>query len=142
MLNYPKLRDPRYQEVLVKYVERIIENNRVLGIVLYGSMARGMEKPYPESDIDLLIIAENLHANPCYRRLEVLKYKEDLPFIEDLWLTPKELIDAIKGGWGVILDALADGVVIYDKEGIIEKARQLLQKLHARIGRVWRLKRG
>lgn len=140
MLKCPKLRDPRYQEVLDKYVKRLIGNDRVLGIALYGSTAKGTEKPYPESDIDLLVVAENLHANPCYRRLELLKYKEDLSFIEDLWLTPKELIDAIKGGWGVILDALAYGIIIYDREGIMEKAKQLLQKTHDRIGRIWCLR--
>ncbi|MCY0868619.1 MAG: hypothetical protein OWQ48_05270 [Desulfurococcus sp.] len=45
----------------------------------------------------------------------------------------------MEGGWGVILDALADGIIMYDKEGLLMKAREIVMKKYQRIGREWRI---
>ena len=63
-------------------------------------LAKGLEKPYPESDIDILVIAEGIPKDLFERRIMVSKLKENYPLIEDIWITPEELIDGIKGGWG------------------------------------------
>ncbi len=122
------------------FIDNILrERNDVLAIVLFGSAARGREKPFPESDLDVLVIAEKLNKNLFYRRIENLKYKENAEIIEDIWLTPQELFDGIEGAWGVILDAIADGIVIYDKSRIIERARKVIKQKYRRIGRIWSL---
>ena len=46
----------------------------------------------------------------------------------------------MKGDGGSLLDAVADGIVIYDREGVLEKARELVYERFKRIGRVWVLK--
>ena len=40
-----------------------------------------------------------------------------------------------------MLDALEDGIVIYDKLGVISEAKRILRTLSRRIGRVWVLSR-
>jgi len=140
LLTLPKLRRREYQEHLSRFVRRVLKRADVIGILLFGSVARGLEKPFPESDIDILVVALNLPENICRRRMENLKYKEGAEAIEDIWLTPEELLKGIEGGWGVLLDAVADGIVIYDREGVLEKARELVYERFKRIGRVWVLK--
>ncbi|MEM2240421.1 MAG: nucleotidyltransferase domain-containing protein, partial [Candidatus Bathyarchaeia archaeon] len=108
--------------------------------ILYGSLAKGLEKPYPESDIDVLVVAGNIPKDLFERRMMALKIKEDCLLIEDIWITPEELIDAVRGGWGLILDALEDGVVIYDRNGTIAEAKNILKSNYKRLGRIWILK--
>lgn len=137
MLKIPILKRREYQEHLKRFIDRIVKRPDVIGILIFGSIARGLEKPFPESDIDVLIIAKNLPKNIAERRIENLKYKIDAEAIEDIWLTPEELLDGIEGGWGVLLDAMADGVIIYDREGILLKARKIVYEKYRRIGRIW-----
>ena len=140
MLTLPKLRRKEYREHLYKLVHRVLEREDIVGILLFGSVAKGLEKPFPESDIDVLVVARNLPENIYRRRMENLKYKEGAESVEDIWLTPKELLEGIEGGWGVILDAVADGIIIYDKEGLLKKAKTLVLKKFKRIGKIWVLK--
>jgi len=140
LLTIPKFRSKHYELCFKKYVEKILERKDVVGIVVFGSVAKGEEKPFPESDIDVLVLAKNLPKNPSIRRMSTLKYREDVGIIEDIWLTPKELLDAVKGGWGVILDALADGIVVYDEEKILEKAKKIVERKYRRIGKIWKIK--
>jgi len=129
--------DKEYEEILAKYVEKVLYTINPLGIILFGSHARGEAKKYPESDIDLLIIAENLPENLIERRMMLLKLKQLSSLLEDIWLTPKELREAIEGGWGMVLDALDEGIILYDPEGILEKAKESVHKLYLRIGGIW-----
>lgn len=139
MLATPKFRSKQYEQYFRKYVEKILERKDVIGILVFGSVAKGLEKPFPESDIDVLVLAKNLPQNPSIRRLATLKYRKDIGIVEDVWLTPKELLNAVEGGWGVILDALADGIIVYDKEKILEKARKTVKKKYQRIGKIWKI---
>ncbi|MEM4976782.1 MAG: nucleotidyltransferase domain-containing protein [Desulfurococcaceae archaeon] len=140
MLNLPKLRAKAYEEVLKKYLTLVLRDGRAAGLILYGSLAKGLEKPYPESDIDVLVVAGNIPKDLFERRMMALKIKEDCLLIEDIWITPEELIDAVRGGWGLILDALEDGVVIYDRNGTIAEAKNILKLNYKRLGRIWILK--
>ncbi|MFN3621841.1 MAG: nucleotidyltransferase domain-containing protein [Nitrososphaerales archaeon] len=140
MLNIPNLRTKAYEEALKKYLTLVIKESKIAGLILYGSLARGFEKPYPESDIDVLVVAEGIPKDLFERRMMTLKFKEDCPLIEDMWITPEEFIDAVRGGWGLILDALEDGIIIYDKYGIIANAKNIVRSSFKRVGRIWILK--
>ncbi|MEM2896980.1 MAG: nucleotidyltransferase domain-containing protein [Candidatus Bathyarchaeia archaeon] len=138
MLDRLEIRDKRYLEDLEEYLKALLKDKNVVAILLYGSLSKGLAKFYPESDIDLLIVAKELPKNLIERRFKALKLKKKRPMaIEDIWLTPKELIDGIEGGWGIILDALADGITIYDPENILKTTRETVKKKYKRIGRVW-----
>jgi predicted nucleotidyltransferase len=140
LLNIETIREP-YITYLKKYTEKLISLENVKAILLFGSLAEGKPKPFPESDIDLLVIAENLPENPSERRLKYLPLKNGDTIYEDIWLTPRELEEAIEGGWGVILDALTFGVKIYDPYKILEKASTKIPQYHTRIGKMWRKKK-
>ena len=130
MLKIPELRSRAYREVLERYVKRVLKDERVVGLILYGSLARGLEKPFPESDIDLIVVARELPEDLFERRLMATRIKRGESLVEDLWMTPEELIDALE-----------DGIVIYDKLGVVSEARRLLRTLFRRIGRIWVLSR-
>ena len=140
MLNIETVREP-YRTYLKKYTEKLISLEDVKAILLFGSLAEDKPKPFPESDIDLLVIAENLPENLVDRRLKTLTIKNGYTIYEDIWSTPKELEEAIEGGWGVILDALIFEVKIYDPYKILEKASRKITQYHTRIGKIWRKKK-
>ncbi len=137
MLNLPRIRSREYREQLNRFIKRILDRGDIVGILVFGSVARGQEKPFPESDIDVLVVATNLPENICERRIRNLEYKVEAESIEDIWLTPRELLEGVEGGWGVLLDALVDGVIIYDREGVLNTARKIVEKKFRRIGRIW-----
>lgn len=131
------IKDERYRENLRKYLRSVLSDKNVVGVVLFGSLARGHQKAFPESDIDLLVIAKSLPADIFKRRMMILDHTKDVFVgVDDIWLTPEELIGGVKGGWGVVLDALADGVILYDAEGVVKNAKALVFR-HKRLGSVW-----
>lgn len=67
--------------------------------MLFESLSKGREKPYPESDIDLIIVADGLKPDIFERRMSKLKFKGRPMAIEDLWLTEEELMDGVNGGY-------------------------------------------
>lgn len=100
MLNLDFVAEP-YRDRLRRYVEKLMKLEEVRGVLVFGSAASGKTKRFPGSDIDLLIVAENLPENSAERRLKLLHLKEGDSIYEDIWLTPRELMGAVKGGWGV-----------------------------------------
>jgi hypothetical protein len=86
-------------------------------------------------------VARELPSNIVERRFMALKFKREPMAVEDIWLTPRELLDGIEGGWGLILDAISDGIIIYDPEGMLRNAKEIVNKKYRRIGRIWLLKK-
>ena len=126
---------------LEEFLKKVLNEGNVMGILLFGSLSKGMARPYPESNIDLIIIADNLEPDIFERRMSKLKLKERPMAIEDLWLTEEELINGIRGGWGLLLDALSDGIPLYDPKGILKKAKRMVEEKYERMGRIWILSR-
>ncbi|MEM4637044.1 MAG: nucleotidyltransferase domain-containing protein [Nitrososphaerota archaeon] len=139
MLNLESIKEP-YRTRLRKYLDKLTSLENVKAVVLFGSLAEGKVKPFPESDIDLLVIAENLAENPAERRMKLLPLKNGDTIFEDIWITQRELEESIRGGWGVILDALTFGIVLYDPQNIIKEAKEEIYKHYTRIGRIWKRK--
>ncbi len=76
-------RHPERTKEIDKIIEPLKKNGDVISIHLFGSYARGMEKPF--SDIDICVIADK-HAN----RDEILSHsskKIDLSIFHDLPLS-------------------------------------------------------
>jgi predicted nucleotidyltransferase len=140
-----------YKELLKKFVFLLKKEyrERLVSIVLYGSVARGKAKR--ESDIDLLIILEDAPSN-YHRRLDsVLKVKEWLeaekvyqrltkklnkePCLNFLILSREE---AAQNRY-IYLDMVEDAKILYDKEiffaNRLKMMRKRLKELNSR--RVW-----
>lgn len=122
-----KLQDlPRYSS-LENYVKTLMKErgDRVESIVLFGSMAKGNYTKF--SDYDLLIVVSR----------ESLSFKDRLyeySLYSDGWVEPftytKEEVEKMFGEFNLlILDALKDGIVIYDKTNFWKNLKRKFNKL-------------
>lgn len=128
-----------YATLIKEYLEKI--KNKAIGVILFGSVARGNELPFPKSDIDLIVVTEEL-PNDFFERAEVVrKIENSLSLIQSIWLTEKEFMEQFKARSGYLLDAIEDGVIIYDKgflrEAISEARSELKERGIKRVGRAW-----
>lgn len=103
----------------------------LVGLVLYGSRARGDARP--ESDWDVLLIAEQLPEQPFARHLFL---KRALPaecrgMVSFLAKTPKEFEAGVSS---LYLDIAADGTVLYDPRGYAKQKLDELRRLIRREG--------
>jgi len=125
--------------------------DRLVSVILFGSVARG--EAGPTSDIDLLLIADDLPAGQFARKR--LLAAADAAFERDLAAaeaggvetrlarivrTPREAVRTIP----LYLDLVEDAVLLYDRAGffagILERLRVSLKRLGARRireGRSW-----
>lgn len=76
------------------------------------------------------------------KRAESVREIENSPaLIQSIWLTEREFIEQFKARAGYILDAIQDGIIIYDK-GFLRKTipsakRELRRRGIKRVGRAW-----
>ena len=130
--------------------------DRLVSVVLFGSVARGEATPF--SDIDLLVVAEGLPRGRFARRGE-LKAADHAVEGELLALHGEGIAadfciivqdpEEAKGFKPLYLDFVEDALLLYDRGGffadILTQLRQRLQRLGARrlhLGKVryWDLK--
>ena len=120
----------------------------LVSVVLFGSVARGEATPL--SDIDLLVVAEDLPRGR-FARLDRLRPAEGRlqSRLEGLWkegiLTDFQIVIRTRAEAAVVqplyLDMVEDAVILYDRDGffaaILTRLRESLGRLGAR-----RLRRG
>ena len=122
----------RVADHIEAYIRALKERGiKLRSIVVFGSRARGDYKPW--SDVDVLVVAENLSE---LRRWEVLWIGE----VEPRGYTSKELIDALWSLDMTSLDACYEGKVVYD-DGFWKQAIKEFKKVKRRY-RLRRLKDG
>jgi len=131
---------------------------RLVSVCFFGSVVRG--DATPESDIDVLVVADRLppdfgfrvrEASPIHERLRkseayrTLRAQGRSAFISPLFLSPGE----VKAHPPILLDLTDEGVIVYDRdgflEGILEDIRRRLKelgskKVKAKKGHYWILK--
>jgi len=127
-----------------KYAQLAKENlgANLVSVALFGSVARGEAKP--TSDIDLLIVCEDLPKGMFKRHAFLEPVREQLQGdLEGLWKQGvyadfTELVytkdEANRFHW-VYLDMVEDAVILYDENGflrgVFEKLRKRLKELGA-----------
>ena len=131
--------------------------DKLVSLVVFGSVARGDARR--DSDIDLLIVAKELPRSR-FRRQEMFEEAESEVghLIEELWnrgyttdFSPVILsVEEAERHRPLYLDMVEDAVVVYDKDGfmqrILSELTERLQELGAErvwIGKkwYWRLKK-
>lgn len=151
---------PEYREVADEYARAVKEffGERLRSICFFGSVVTG--EATPESDIDVLVVAErlpediglrahetnfiheNLRRGEAYR---MLRSQGRTAFISDIFLTPEET----RTHPPLMLDLTEYASITYDKDGflesILEDMRRRLkelgaQKVKAKKGYYWLLK--
>lgn len=108
-----------FEEMIDNYIERIKRFN-VKSIVLFGSVARNDAKK--QSDVDILVIASGLPD--ITERCNFVTVKKPSR-IEDIWMTPDELVEMVDAKTGFVVDALLEGRILLD-DGTINDARSRL----------------
>lgn len=110
---------------LEKYVKMLLDSSlKVRAIVLMGSRARGDWGAH--SDTDVLVVAENFPQNHSDLLVAL-----DPPEVWGLSLeprayTPKDFLDAIWALDLTALDAMEEGIVLYD-DGLWKKVQEAFQ---------------
>lgn len=95
-------------------VDRIVKTIHPQKIVLFGSRARNQARP--DSDIDILVIAES--DEPRYKRSRVLYgalHNMRTP-IDVIVYTPEEVIDWSQVRQAFVTTALREGKVLYENQ--------------------------
>lgn len=127
-----------YKREIDEYVNAIVKKLKPKLVLLHGSLAKGTFGL--GSDVDILIVAEELPKNPN-ARLELL-YSLDRTRapIDAKAYTPAEVRRMLSKGHPLIMDALEDGRVLYaDKEYLKEILREFrdAKRKFRRIERGW-----
>ncbi|MGB9727227.1 MAG: nucleotidyltransferase domain-containing protein [Nitrososphaeria archaeon] len=130
--NLDKIKDREYQEIVEQYVDKILNvfREKVAGILLFGSVAKGAAKPLTtfESDVDLIIVVETL-PNLQDRILMISKLVSELKLpsiVQAVYMTPEEFETHIKSKSGWVLDAILDGLILYDPKSFLQTSREKL----------------
>lgn len=141
--------DPHFETLLGDLLEacRRHYGARLVSLAVFGSVGRG--SPRPDSDIDLLIVAEALADGRMRRsaefqavetvvapRLAQLRREGYNVELSPIFKTPAE----VEQGSPLFLDMVEDARLLHDREGFL---RAVLQRLKARLEqlgarRIWR----
>lgn len=142
---------------LHEHVERLLAHvtsaarrhygDRLISLVVFGSIGRGT--PRPDSDLDLLIVADGLPDGRIARVRDFEPVEKALAIelmaarrtgftteCSPVFKTPGE----VQAGSPLFLDMTDDARVLYDRDGFFSRALDRLRERLAQLGarRIWR----
>jgi len=123
-----------------------VYGDRLVTLVVFGSMGRGT--PRPDSDLDLLVVADRLPFGRMARVEEFgaveralapsLRRDDSAPVTEcsPVFKTPEE----VRAGSPLFLDMVEDARVLFDRDGFFAATRDRWRERLAALGarRIWR----
>jgi len=138
-----------YDDLLAKIVSaaQALYGDRLVSIVLYGSVARGMMRH--DSDVDLLIVARDLPRGRL-KRVEEFESVEEAVAEEirraagrgiDAMLSPVlKTPDEVQAGSPLFLDMVEDARLLYDRNGFFAQQLARLKDRLVDLGakRIWK----
>lgn len=91
----------------------------IVAILLFGSWVKGTETP--DSDIDLLIVAEGINSKRHRRGREIAYIKHCLPALslDILLFTKEEVVSNFRNHNPLFLDITEEGIIILDREDFL-----------------------
>lgn len=92
----------------------------IVAALLFGSWAKGSEAP--DSDIDLLIVADGINTKRHRRGIEIAYIKHCLPglSLDILLLTMEEALSNFRNHNPLFLDIAEEGIIILDKDNLLK----------------------
>jgi hypothetical protein len=144
MYNINKVQ-AEYRKLLKEYCSGMASHfsEKLFSICVFGSVAKGMAAP--ESDIDVLVVAEGLPTEIGLRVKETnyihIRLKKTEPYrslrkagrcalISDIFLTPSE----VKRHPPILLDMIDEGIILYDKDDFLRNTLRLLKNKLKALG--------
>jgi predicted nucleotidyltransferase len=119
--NLEEIKGREYIPVIEEYLDKLRRNfgEKIVGVLLFGSVARGEAKPLKgyESDIDLIILIRGLPENISERLMLKAKLVVELRLgsrVQGFWMFPEELSQLVGARTGYIMGAFTEGVILYD----------------------------
>ncbi len=106
-------------EDTIEFLEELKNNENVLGVILFGSWARGNNRP--DSDVDLVVILKE-----GYRR--TVEYKNNQAF-EIIYITEKSALDFWKSNIDDCFNLWSIAKIVYDKDGTMKELEDEAQKI-------------
>jgi len=135
-INLNSINNEYFSNKLDKYLNQVSQTKRdVVGIILFGSLARGdaVLSEEKKSDIDLIIIFKNKEIPEHPRNRNKLKFElmRSAPAgVDSIWVTEDEFRNLVQIKADIILYALDEGKVLYDPKKLIQKQKdELFQDL-------------
>jgi len=99
---------------LPQIVGRLVRAMDPVRILLFGSRARGDQRP--DSDYDLLVVLDQVEDRRA-ARLEVRRLIDDLPISKDVLVASiSDIDDPDDPPWGALYWALQEGRTIYERQ--------------------------
>jgi predicted nucleotidyltransferase len=137
----------KMQTKMITTIKAALKNSRfpftISGAVLFGSQAKGHHTR--DSDVDLLVVAENINPRLHRRKKEILELKHSLPNmpLDILLLTTTEVVSNFTNHNPLFLSIAEDGIIIKDKGNflfdLMQKTREYIEiKGIKRITDGWR----
>ena len=109
------------------FVRRIVDYfNGDVTVILFGSRARGDYNR--ASDYDLIVISRKLSGNFLRRTKPLYELNDEFLPVDVLAYTPAEFLRALENLSPSALDAMREGIVLYDN-GFYEVARRHFEEL-------------
>lgn len=114
-------------EELVRYLKERLTTGRkecfpleIAAVLLFGSWPQGIETP--DSDVDLLVVAENINPKRHRRGTEIALIKRYFPelSLDILLLAKKEVISNFMNHNPLFLDIAEDGMIILDDNNFLQ----------------------
>lgn len=140
--------NPAYDELLTSLVSACRRHYAgcLHSVAVYGSVGRGL--PRPDSDIDLLIVADGLPDRHVLRVDDFRAVEDDMassieavraaglhPELSPVLMTPSEL----ERGSMLLLDMTEDARILFDRVGCLASALDRLRRRLRELGsrRIW-----
>jgi predicted nucleotidyltransferase len=112
----PPITDPWHRDAVQGLVPACLQvyGARLRAVVLFGSVARGTARP--DSDVDVLVVADGLPAGRLRRMEEFAAVEAALAAGADLSPVLRTPAEVDRGSW-LFLDMTRDAVLLFDPDG-------------------------
>jgi len=118
--------------------EKAGNTRSIVSIAIFGSTAR--REGHPDSDVDLLIVAENITKNRIQRILDIVKIQKELDLglpLDILLVSKDECQLNFRNHNPLYLDIAVDAEIVYDDgflENLIKETKEYIDSHHIRRG--------
>ena len=110
--------------ILLKYLEKLENSFKIESVILFGSLTKGRSNY--KSDIDLLIVTDDMGDDWFQRHQNA--YSISKGKVQPFVITTEEFIKSLKNRQTIVWEALADGIILYDR-GVAKRISEQFQQL-------------